>query len=275
MTAVFGSNTSTHTGAPGNSRMAERRVPDSADQLVRQLAAMPASDPRRPRARREAIEAWLPLARRLARRYAGKGEPVDDLDQTAALALIKAIDRFDPSFGADFASFAVPTVLGEIKRHFRDQTWSVRVPRRSQELALAVIDATAALTGTLGRSPTVADIAGHLGIREDDVLHGLDATGVYTAASLSAPITGDGATVLSDSLGGPDHTLELAELRLALRSAFDCLSPREQRILALRFYGNLNQSQIGQQVGLSQMHISRLISRALGKLRTQLTDASV
>jgi RNA polymerase sigma-B factor len=268
MTMVVEDKASTK-GAP---RAAERWNPDSADTLVRAMAAMSASDPRRSRVRREAIEAWLPLARRLARRYAGRGEPVEDLEQSAAFALIKAIDRFDPSRGTEFASFAVPTMLGEIKRHFRDQTWSVRVPRSSQELALAVIHANESLIGALGRSPTVTEVAGHLGVSEDDVLQGLDAARMYTAASLSTPITADGAEVLGDTIGSHDHDLELAELRLALRSAFDCLSAREQRILALRFYGNLNQAEIGQQVGLSQMHISRLISRALTKLRDRLGD---
>jgi len=270
MTVVGASDTSTNAGAPSGSRAADRCVADHADTLVRALAAMPAADPRRPGARREAIEAWLPLARRLARRYAGRGEPVEDLEQSAAFGLIKAIDRFDPSRGTDFASFGVPTMIGEIKRHFRDRTWSMHVPRRCQELALAVIDANKSLTGALGRSPVITDLAGYLNLSEDDVREGLEATRVYTSTSLSTPITADRATVLGDILGRADHDLELAELRSALRGAWHSLSPRDQRILALRFYGNLNQTQIGDQVGLSQMHISRLIRQALATLRDQL-----
>jgi RNA polymerase sigma-B factor len=273
MTVDLVSEPAKEPGASAGSRSIAGWVTDTADQLVRAMATMPASDPRRPRARREAIEAWLPLACRLARRYARRGEPVEDLEQTAALALINAVDRFDASRGTDFASFAAPTILGAIKRHFRDLTWSVRVPRRSQELALAVIDANNSLTAALGRSPTVADVAAHLDVNEDDVLQGIDAARLYTASSLSTPITADGTNVLGDTIGTGDHELELAELRLALRSAFHCLSPREQRILALRFYGNLNQTEIGQQVGLSQMHVSRLISKALAKLRDQLNAA--
>jgi len=243
---------------------------DSAAELLHAMAALPVGDPSRTGLRDRAIEAWLPLARHLAHRYSGRGEPTDDLIQTAMVGLIKAVDKFDPERGVDFAGYAIPTVIGEIKRHFRDRTWSVRVPRRLQELRLAITEANATLTHTLGRSPTVPDIAVHLGVTEDEVLEGLEGARAYNATSLSTPIGADGSTELGDTLGGEDREYELAELRVAIGPALATLDEREQRILTLRFYGNLTQSQIADQVGISQMHVSRLLTRALAKLRNEL-----
>ncbi|WP_412740997.1 RNA polymerase sigma factor SigF [Krasilnikovia sp. MM14-A1259] len=233
------------------------------------MATAPAAD--RERLRDRAIEAWLPLARHLAHRYSGRGEPTDDLIQTATIGLIKAVDRFDPSRGVDFTGYAIPTIIGELKRHFRDRTWSVRVPRRLQELRLAITEANAHLTHSLGRCPTVADIAAHLELTEEDVLEGLEGARAYTATSLSTPISADGNTALGDTLGAEDHEYELAETRVALGPALAMLDAREQKILTLRFYGNLTQSQIAAQVGISQMHVSRLLTKALGKLRNELS----
>ena len=221
--------------------------------------------------RDRAVEAWLPLAQHLARRYAGRGEPLDDLTQVATIGLIKAVDRFDPDRGIDFAGFAIPTIAGEIKRHFRDRTWSIRVPRRLQELRLAITSANTDLTQTLGRSPTVPEIAGHLGVTDEEVLEGLEGARAYATTSLSTPITEDGRE-LADTLGGPDREFELTELRLALGPAMATLDVREQKLLSLRFYGNLTQTQIAEQIGVSQMHVSRLLAKALKKLRTQLDD---
>ncbi|PRY32297.1 SigB/SigF/SigG family RNA polymerase sigma factor [Pseudosporangium ferrugineum] len=246
------------------------RVTRTGLEALREMAAAPPG-PRRARLRDEAIRAWLPLAQHLARRYSGRGEPDDDLLQTATVGLIKAIDRFDPERGVEFAGFAIPTVLGEIRRHFRDRTWSVRVPRRLQELRLSITEAGNALTQSLGRSPTVADIAAHLSVTEEEVLEGLEGARAYSATSLSTPVTEDGATSLGDLLGADDHDLELAELRIALGPAMATLDERERTILSLRFFGNLTQSEIAGRIGVSQMHISRLITRALGKLRAQLT----
>ncbi|GAA2642205.1 RNA polymerase sigma factor SigF [Paractinoplanes durhamensis] len=246
---------------------------DRAGDLILALAAMPAGHPSRARARDEAIEAWLPLARHLANRYSGRGEPVDDLNQVAVMGLIKAIDRFDPDRGIEFAGFAIPTIVGELKRHFRDRTWSIRVPRRLQELRLAITGANSALSHTLGRSPTVADIAAHLEISEEDVLEGLEGARAYNSTSLSTPANEDGSTTLGDTLGGEDDGFELAELRVALGPALARLDEREQKIISLRFYGNLTQSEIADQVGISQMHVSRLLTKALAKLRKQM-DAS-
>ncbi|XVU22296.1 RNA polymerase sigma factor SigF [Actinoplanes sp. CA-054009] len=243
---------------------------ETAADLLAALSAMPADHSGRAHARDRAIEAWLPLARHLAHRYSGRGEPTDDLVQTANVGLIKAIDKFDPSRGVDFAGYAIPTIIGEIKRHFRDRTWSVRVPRRLQELRLAITEANSTLTHSLGRSPTVADVAAHLGVSEEDVLEGLEGARAYNATSLSTPISADGTTELGDTLGGEDNEFELAETRVALGPALATLDEREQKILTLRFYGNLTQSQIADQVGISQMHVSRLLTKALTKLRQEL-----
>ena len=245
---------------------------DTPDQLIRAMAALPATDPRRAALRARAIEAWVPMARHLAARYNGRGEPADDLLQTATVGLIKAVDRFDPDRGVEFAGFAIPTVLGEVKRHFRDRTWSVRVPRRTQELRLAISQANSALHHTLGHSPTVADIAVYLEITEEEVLEGLEGARAYSAKSLSTPVGDESGTELGDTLGGEDREYELTELRMVLGSAMVQLDDREQKILSLRFYGNLTQSDIAEQIGISQMHVSRLIARALAKLRVQLTD---
>jgi len=244
---------------------------ESAAELLAAMAALSDGHPSRPALRDRAIEAWLPLARHLAHRYSGRGEPTDDLVQTATVGLIKAVDKFDPERGVDFAGYAIPTIIGEIKRHFRDRTWSVRVPRRLQELRLAITEANSVLTHTLGRSPTVPDIATHLGVTEEEVLEGLEGARAYNATSLSTPITSEGSTELGDTLGGEDAEYELAELRVALGPALATLDEREQRILTLRFYGNLTQSQIAEQIGISQMHVSRLLAKALGKLRGQLS----
>jgi RNA polymerase sigma-B factor len=242
--------------------------------LLAALAALPADDSSRPALRERAIAAFAPMARRLARHYDGRGEPLDDLVQTAMAGLIKAVDRFDAGRGVDFAGFAVPTIVGEIKRHFRDRTWDVRVPRRLQELRLAIVEASSILPHRLGRSPTVADIAAHVGLTEEDVLEGLEGARAYNCASLSTPVSGDGGgTELADMLGGPDPGFELAELRIALGPAIASLDRREQTILVLRFYGNLTQAQIAERIGVSQMHVSRLLSKALAKLRGQLADA--
>ncbi|GAB3141331.1 hypothetical protein GCM10027290_13900 [Micromonospora sonneratiae] len=250
-----------------------KSLSDSASDLLHAMAALPTSHPSRESLRDQAIQAWLPLAQHLAQRYSGRGEPTDDLVQTAAIGLIKAIDKFDPSRGVDFAGYAIPTIIGELKRHFRDRTWDIRVPRRLQELRLSISEANNTLLQTLGRSPTVADIAAHLDLTEEEVLEGLEGARAYNAVSLSTP-TGDGerATELGDTLGGEDSEFELAELRIALGPALATLDEREQRILTLRFYGNLTQSQIAEQIGVSQMHISRLLARALAKLRGQLEE---
>ena len=248
-------------------------VDDSAIELLRALAALPENDKRRASLRERAIEAWLPLGRHLAQRFHGRGEPLDDLVQIATVGLIKAIDRFDPEYGNDFAAYAVPTIVGEIKRHFRDRTWDVRVPRRLQELKLDINEATSTLAQQLGRSPTVADIAEYLRRSEDEVLEGLDSARAYSAVSLQTLVgTGEDGTELGDLFGVEDHELALAEFRASLGPALEALGPREQKIVILRFFGNLTQTQIAERVGISQMHVSRLLVRSLATLRGHLTE---
>jgi RNA polymerase sigma-B factor len=257
---------------PSSSRAARSTVDEGAVGLLKRLAALPETDASRSSVREAAIEAWLPLARHLAQRFHGRGEPVDDLFQIATIGLIKAIDRFDPEYGNDFAAYAVPTIVGEIKRHFRDRTWDIRVPRRLQELKLDINEATSTLSQKLGRSPTVADIAEYLHRSEDEVLEGLDSARAYSAVSLQTLVgTSEDSTELGDLLGADDNEMELAEFRAALGPALETLSPREQQIVLLRFFGNLTQTQIAERVGISQMHVSRLLARSLAALRGQLT----
>jgi RNA polymerase sigma-B factor len=268
VTKTLVSSTAAHEGA-----VSEPTVGGDGARLLATLAALPADDPLRPALRERTIAAFAPMARRLAHRYDGRGEPLDDLVQTAMLGLIKAVDRFDAGRGVGFVGFAVPTIVGEIKRHFRDRTWDVRVPRRLQELRLAISEASSLLPHRLGRSPTVADIAVHLGLTEEDVLEGLESARAYNCVSLSTPVSADdGGTELGDMLGGPDPEFELAELRIALGPAIVSLDRREQTILVLRFYGNLSQAQIAERIGISQMHVSRLLTKALAKLRGQFAD---
>jgi RNA polymerase sigma-B factor len=198
---------------------------------------------------------------------------LDDLTQIATVGLIKAIDRFDPEYGNDFAAYAVPTIVGEIKRHFRDRTWDIRVPRRLQELKLDINDATATLAQKLGRSPTVADIAEYLHRSQDEIIEGLDGARAYCAVSLQTLVgTGIDGTELGDLFGMDDPDLALAEFRASLGPALDALSEREQKIIILRFFGNLTQTQIAERIGISQMHVSRLLAKSLSILRGELTE---
>jgi RNA polymerase sigma-B factor len=241
-----------------------------ASALTAALAATALDDPARPALRATCIEAWLPLAQHLARRYANRGEPLDDLTQVAMVGLIKSVDRYEADRGVEFSGFAIPTIVGELKRHFRDRTWSIRVPRRLQELRMAIVGANNALTPTLGRSATVADIADYLKVSEEEVLEGLEGAQAYSATSLSTPINEDSGRELADTLGGEDDGFALAEARVALEPAWASLDEREQKIVTLRFYGNLTQSEIAEQVGISQMHVSRLLTKALAKMRRQI-----
>jgi RNA polymerase sigma-B factor len=224
----------------------------------------------RDRVREQLITMHLPLVRFLARRYANRGEPMDDLVQAGCIGLVKAVDRFDPSRGLEFSTYAAPTILGEIRRHFRDRTWAVHVNRGLQEMVTAVTRARAELTQALGRAPTVAETAELLGRGEEEVLAALDCASAYTAESFETPV-GDELT-LGDTLGGSDAGLDDVEMHESLRPMLDRLPTREQRILQLRFYGNHTQSQIAAQLGISQMHVSRLLARTLTQLREELLE---
>jgi RNA polymerase sigma-B factor len=246
---------------------------ERAAELVNALAALSPSDPGRADLRKRAIEAWLPMAYRLTGRYAGKGESFDDLLQTATVGLIKSVDGFDPARGTDFAGYAIPTVQGEIKRYFRDRAWSLRVPRRLQDMRLSIGRARAELTQVLNGTPTVADIAVHLDVAEEAVREGVEGSFAYRAISLAGPL-GDGSDrELGDVLGLPEPGYERVELTVSLPPAMARLTERERRIVALRFYGNQTQSSIAGQLGVSQMHVSRLLAGALRKLRAHLTEA--
>jgi RNA polymerase sigma-B factor len=180
------------------------------------------------------------------------------------------VDRFDPDRGTSFVGYAIPTILCEVKRYFRDRTWSIQVPRRLQDMRAAVNDANNVLAHSLGRAPTVADIAAHLRVSEEEVLEGLEGARAYRATSLSAPTGPDGTLELGDCLGGEDHGYQLIETHLALGPAVAELQERERRIIMLRFFGNQTQARIAEQFGISQMHVSRILTSALAKMRTRL-----
>ncbi|WP_328438621.1 RNA polymerase sigma factor SigF [Streptomyces sp. NBC_00457] len=220
--------------------------------------------------RNRLVRMHLPLVEHLARRFRNRGEPLDDLTQVATIGLIKSVDRFDPDRGVEFSTYATPTVVGEIKRHFRDKGWAVRVPRRLQELRLALTTATAELSQRHGRSPTVHELAEKLGISEEEVLEGLESANAYSTLSLDVPDTDDESPAVADTLGAYDEALEGVEYRESLKPLLEDLPPREKRILLLRFFGNMTQSQIAQEVGISQMHVSRLLARTLAQLREKL-----
>jgi RNA polymerase sigma-B factor len=208
----------------------------------------------------------LPFAGRIARRYRGRGEPLEDLEQVARLGLVKAIDRYDPGRGS-FTAYAVVTISGEIKRHFRDKTWGVHVPRRVQDLSLEVGHASMVLTNALSRTPTVAELAERLEVNETAVLEALESAAGYSPASLNAPAGAEGGGEFGDLLGGADADLELVDDRLTVADLLLRLPARERRMLAMRFYGNRTQAEIASELGISQMHVSRLLSRALSWLR--------
>jgi RNA polymerase sigma-B factor len=225
-------------------------------------------------ARDALVERFMPLARSLARRYDRSSEPFDDLVQVACLGLVKAVDRFDVERGHAFASFAVPTILGELKRYFRDSGWAVHVPRGPQERALKVEEAQQRLTLRSGRAPTVSEIAEYLEMPIEDVLGALQAAQAYDALSLDAPRPsqdGDSETY-GESLGEEDDRFELIDADVTVAEALRQLPERERRVLQLRFVEDLTQTEIAKRVGVSQMQVSRLLRRALDQLR-EITDA--
>ena len=236
-----------------------------------ELHSLPEDDPRRARLRDQLVEIHLPLVEYLARRFRNRGEPLDDLVQVATIGLIKSVDRFDLERGVEFSTYATPTIVGEIKRHFRDKGWAIRVPRRLQELKLSLTKATSDLSQKNGRAPTVAELAGYLGLTEEEILEGLESANAYSAVSLDAPDGGDDdSPAVADSLGMIDEALEGVEYRESLKPLLDKLPAREKRILMLRFFGGMTQSQIANDLGISQMHVSRLLARTLAQLRVGL-----
>ncbi|HZC98970.1 MAG TPA: RNA polymerase sigma factor SigF [Actinomycetes bacterium] len=220
--------------------------------------------------REELVGIHLPLVEYLARRFRNRGEPLEDLVQVGTIGLLKAIDRFDLEREVEFSTYATPTIVGELKRHFRDKGWAVRVPRRLQELNLSLTRVVAELSQEIGRSPTVREIADRMHLSEEEVLEGLDTSNAYAVLSLDAPSGAESTPSVSDHIGVEDETLETLEYRAALGPIIAELPERERHILYLRFFRAMTQSQIAERLGISQMHVSRLLNRTLVLLRERL-----
>ncbi|MFI7497935.1 SigB/SigF/SigG family RNA polymerase sigma factor [Streptomyces sp. NPDC049687] len=257
---------STRSAAP------TRRSHDDAPDTTRLFVRMNSLEegPERDAVRDEIVTAWLPMAHRIAGRFRDRGEAVEDLRQVAALGLVKAVDRFDPERGA-FESYAVPTITGEIKRHFRDRMWALRVPRRVQELRNKVRLARRELTQNPGSpEPSVADIAAHTGLTEEEVGAGLEALESFSTLSLDAELpAGDDGYSLADTLGGPDASYDTVIDRESAKEGLRSLPERERAILYMRFFEDMTQSRIADKLGISQMHVSRLISRSCERVRQE------
>ena len=252
---------------------------DSGDDRYRHLrplltdyATTPPDDPRRAELRDALVTGYLPVARHIARRYSQRGEPLEDLEQVAYLGLLKAVDRFDPNLGAHFLGYAVPTITGEIRRHFRDRTWSMRVPRRLKDLHVAITGSVVELTQSLGRAPRPSDIAAHLDLTTNEVLEGLNASQAYRAGSLDQMLgSEDEARTRLDLLSCPDADVEQFIDSYSLAPHLATLPRRERAIVIMRFYGDLTQTQIADRLGISQMHVSRLLSTTFARLREAVT----
>ncbi|MEU1462268.1 RNA polymerase sigma factor SigF [Streptomyces sp. NPDC005727] len=244
-------------------------APDTGRSFER-LASLPEGAERRT-LRDELVRLWLPMAERIAVRFRGRGESLEDLYQVAALGLVKAVDHYDPARGRAFEAYAVPTITGEIKRHFRDHMWTLHVPRRVQDLRNRVRAALKELAQTTpGRAPTVTEIAAHTRLSEDEVRTGMEALECFSALSLDAEVAGTDGYALGDSLGSPDPGFDLVIDRAAVKPCLAALPERERTILYLRFFGGMTQSRIAEQLGISQMHVSRLLSGCFDRLREEL-----
>jgi RNA polymerase sigma-B factor len=246
----------------------EARQRETAD-IVRRLQESTDPDEQQ-KLRQELVVVNVPVATSIALRYRARGEAVEDLVQAAHLGLVKAVNGFDPERGRDFLAYAVPTISGEVKRHFRDQGWDIRPPRRVQELRSEVEHASSELTQQLGRSPRLSEIAKHLGASEDDVVECIASADLYHVHSLDAPVGGAEDLAVGDTLGDVDPLLGQIDDVLSVRPLLDRLSPRDRRILALRYFSGWTQQQIADDVGVTQMQVSRLITKALRRLREGL-----
>lgn len=240
-------------------------------ELFTQMREDGVADAVREGARDSLVHLHLPLVEHCARRFRNRGEPFEDLVQVGTIGLIKSVDRFDPERGVEFSTYATPTIIGEIKRYFRDKGWAIRVPRRLQELRMQIGSATAELTQSLGRSPTASELAERVGCSVEEIIEGIESSNAYSTLSLDATDdSDDGTSSMLDALGADDAGLEHVEIRESLKPLLDRLEPREKRILLLRFFKNQTQSQIAEEIGVSQMHVSRLLSRTLDQLRASL-----
>lgn len=239
--------------------------------LLERYAASDRGDPGREGLRDELVRGFLPVAQHIARRFAGRGEPLDDLVQVATVGLINAIDRYSPERGSDFFSFAVPTISGEVRRHFRDLGWSMRVPRRLKDLHVTINTAVAELSQDLGRAPRPTEIAARLDLPVAEVLEGLEAAEAYRSSSLDELLSSEqGSATVGELVGAADAELDRVDFRQALRLVLADLGERERTIVMLRFFGNMTQTQIAAEVGISQMHVSRLLAQTLDRLRGML-----
>jgi RNA polymerase sigma-B factor len=246
------------------------RNPVAATALLAELHELPADSPRRRSLRDQLVEAHMPLVAYLARRFSGRNEPMNDLVQVGSIGLLKAIDRFDPGRGLEFSTYATPTILGEIKRHFRDTGWLIHVPRRAQELQTTVNTARADLSQELGRAPTVTELAERIQVDEDAVLEALDAARAYSGVPLDVLAAPGESVPEHPMLGVVDAGFEQVEQRAMLRDVIAKLPENEREILLLRFVANKTQTEIAAIVGVSQMQVSRLVARGLKRLRTSL-----
>ena len=243
--------------------------------LLEEYAGLADTDPRREELRDELVRGYLPVAQHIARRFAHRGEPLDDLTQVATVGLINAVDRFSPERGSDFFSFAVPTISGEIRRHFRDLGWSMRVPRRLKDLHVSINRAASELSQQLGRAPRPSELAKHLGVDVSEILEGLEAADAYRSSSLDEMLSSEhGSATVGELVGEADAELDRVDTQQALRPVLAELAERERTIVMLRFFRNMTQTQIAEQVGISQMHVSRLLTQTLDRLRTRLEDGA-
>ncbi|MBX8692047.1 RNA polymerase sigma factor SigF [Mycobacterium porcinum] len=239
--------------------------------MFRELSGLSEGSSARERQRERIVERCLPLADHIARRFDGRGEPREDLVQVARVGLVNAVNRFDVEAGSDFVSFAVPTIMGEVRRHFRDNSWSVKVPRRLKELHLRLGAATAELSQRLGRAPTASELAEELDMDREEVIEGLVAGSSYNTLSIDSGGGGDeDAPAIVDTLGDVDLGLDQIDNRETLRPLLAQLPERERTVLILRFFESMTQTQIAERVGVSQMHVSRLLAKSLARLRDQL-----
>ncbi len=244
----------------------------SAD-LFRTLHDEDGQESTRGQAREDLVHLHLPLVEHCARRFRNRGEPFEDLVQVGTIGLIKSIDRFDSDRGVEFSTYATPTIIGEIKRYFRDKGWAIRVPRRLQELRMQIGTATSELTQSLGRSPTPSELAERIGCTVEEIVEGIESSNAYSTLSLDASDdSDDGAASMLDALGEVDQNIAHVEIRESVKPLLDRLGAREKKILMLRFFGNMTQSQIAEEIGVSQMHVSRLLNRTLEQLRTSLEE---
>lgn len=238
--------------------------------LLEQYAALAVDDPVRDELREKLVRGYLPVAQHIARRFNNRGEPLDDLVQVATVGLINAIDRFSPERGSDFFSFAVPTISGEVRRHFRDRGWSMRVPRRLKDMHVSINGVVSELAQNLGRAPKPTEIAERLGVPVSEVLEGLEASEAYRSSSLDEMLSSEqGSATVGELVGEADAELDRIDFQQSLRPILAELAERERTILLLRFFGNMTQTQIADRVGISQMHVSRLLAQTLDRLRAR------